>query len=71
MKKITNPIKFFSTPPIWKVWSVIKWNNKHTWMVWGNPKLLDDSGEVREPNKVVGGLVLDYEIVSLFDGKTS
>ena len=40
-------------------------------MVWGNPKLLDDSGEVREPNKVVGGLVLDYEIVSLFDGKTS
>ena len=36
-------------------------------MVYDDPKLPDDSGEVRKPNRVVGGLVPHREIVSLLD----
>lgn len=71
MKEITYPMKFFPIPPTWKVWSAIERNNKHTWMVWDGPKLLDDSGEVPELNKVIGVSILGCEIVSLFDGETS
>ena len=34
-----------------------------------DPKLLDDSGEVPKPNRVVGGSIFSREIVSLLDGK--
>ena len=34
-----------------------------------DPKLPDDSGEVPKPNKVVGGLILGREIISLLDKK--
>ena len=35
----------------------------------GDPKLLDDSGEVPKLNGVAGGSILGREIVSLLDGK--
>jgi hypothetical protein len=38
-------------------------------LVRDDPKLLDDSGEVSKSNRVVVGLILGREIVSLFDGK--
>ena len=37
-------------------------------MIWDDPKLPDDNGEVRKPNGVVGGSMLGLEIVSLLDG---
>jgi hypothetical protein len=36
-----------------------------------DPKLSDDSGEVPKLNGVVDGSILDREVVSLRDGKTS
>lgn len=36
-------------------------------MVRDDPNLLDDSGKVLKPNKVVGGLIPGREIVSLLD----
>ena len=46
------------------------WWNQHTnKLVKDDPKLLDDSGKVPKPNRVVGGLNPRCEIVSLLDKK--
>jgi hypothetical protein len=36
-------------------------------MVQDDPKLLDDSGELPKPNKMIGGLIPGREIISLLD----
>ena len=42
---------------------------KNIHQVRDDPKLLDDCGKVPKLNKLVGGSIPGYEIVSLFDGK--
>lgn len=40
-------------------------------MVWDDPKLSDENGEVPKPDIVIGGAILGRDIVSLLHEKTS
>lgn len=40
-------------------------------MVWDDPQLRKDSGEVPKPNVVVGGSILNCETFSLLNEKTN
>lgn len=47
------------------------WQHWSPFMVWDDPKLSDENGEVPKPDIVIGGAILGRDIVSLLHEKTS